>query len=230
MPISEAEWGGSPERSILPDGGYADRPTYFRCVGRDAGLGVCCYCRATGQSMAAQGPDPMWRGARFAKALISTEAASDMVPICDAGPRHEVLSQALMASLLPNSAWTRMLRKTVGRHRGWPVSQTPPGADPAALADAAIAWGLIARSATAPESMPPAVTRLPAMGPLVWQRRLGCTWVKLFIQGNHAGAGHTHEDKGRLRPRVGSPVRRHGADSRRGPGPGRRLGRWPWAH
>ena len=34
------------------------------------------------------------------------------------------------------------------------------------------------------------------MGPVASTRRLGGTWVKLFIMGNHANAGHTHEDKG----------------------------------
>jgi hypothetical protein len=63
------------------------------------------------------------------------------------------------------------------------------------MTDAAIAWGLLdGVPAGGPE--PRAFVHLSAMGPLASQRRLRAEWVKLFIQGNHAGAGHTHEDKG----------------------------------
>jgi len=194
LDIAYRELCESLERSILPDGGYVEGPTYFRCVGRDAGLGVYYYSRAIGKPMAELVPGPMRRCGDFAEAVISTDAASDVVPICDAGNRHETISQAIMAGLLPESAWTRMLHKTVARNGGWPVNHWSKALSAPAMADAAIAWGLIARMPSATPK-PRTFAHLPAMGPLASQRRLGGEWVKLIIQGNRAGAGHTHEDK-----------------------------------
>jgi len=195
LDIAYRELCESLERSILPDGGYVEGPTYFRCVGRDAGLGVYTYSRAIGKPMAELLPEPMRRCGDFAEALISTDGEEDMIPICDGRSRHEVLSQAIMAELLPESAWTQMLHKTIARTGGWPINDWSQVVVAPVMADAAIAWGLIAQMPDAvPE--PRAFVHLPAMGPLASQRRLGNDWVKLFIQGNHAGAGHTHEDKG----------------------------------
>jgi len=183
------------ERSILPDGGYGEGPAYFGCVGRDAGLGLYFYSRAVGRPMAEIVPEPMRRCGDFAEALISTDGARDVIAICDgAAGWHDFTSQAIMAGLLPRSAWTRMLRKTLARNRGWPGNDWSAEAQ-RSTADAAIAWGLMADlPAVVPE--PRAFAHLPAMGPLTSQRRLGGEWVRLFIQGNKAGAGHTHEDKG----------------------------------
>ena len=196
LDIAYSDLCESLERSILPDGGYVEGPTYFRCVGRDAGLGLYYHGRAIGRPMAEIVPEPMRRCGDFAEALIGTDGANDVIPICDGGGgRHEVISQAIMASLLPDSAWTRMLHKTVARNGGWPVNEWTQGLNIPAMADAAISWGLMADLPTAGAEPRPFV-QLPAMGPLASQRRLNGEWVKLFIQGNHAGAGHTHEDKG----------------------------------
>jgi len=195
LDIAYRELCESLERSILPDGGYVEGPTYFRCVGRDAGLGIYYYSRALGLPIDALVPESMRRCGDFAEAVCSTDAATDVVPVCDAGNRHELISQGLMAALLPESAWTRMLHKAVIRNGGWPVNAWSDALAVPAMADAAIAWGVVARMPAAiPE--PRALVHLPAMGPLVSQRRLGGEWVKIFIQGNQAGAGHTHEDKG----------------------------------
>ncbi|MEI6970309.1 MAG: heparinase II/III family protein [bacterium] len=194
LDIAYRELCESLERSILPDGGYVEGPTYFRCVGRDAGLGVYFYSRALGRPMAELIPPTMTRCGDLAEALISTDNGSDLIPICDGRPLHEFLSQAVMATLLPDSAWARMLRKALDRHNGRPFSDLVPGFVPM-LADAAIAWSLVG-GLPDQAADPRPVVRLPDMGPLVSQRRLGDAWVKLFIQGNHAGAGHTHEDKG----------------------------------
>ncbi len=195
LDIAYNELCESLERSILPDGGYVEGPTYFRCVGRDAGLGVYYYSRAVGKPMPELIPEPMRRCGTFAEALISTDDDKDMVPICDGRPLHELVSKAIMTDLLPDSAWTRMLHKAVVRNGGWPINDWSPVLAAPVMADAAIAWGSIARMPSAiPE--PEAFVQLPVMGPITSQRRLGGEWVKLFIQGNHAGAGHTHEDKG----------------------------------
>lgn len=195
LEIAYRELCESLERSILPDGGYAEGPTYFRCVGRDAGLGVYYYSRALGRPMAEGVPKPMRRCGDFAEALISTDHQADVISICDSLNRHELLSQAIMAELLPGSAWFRMLRKTFARYSGWPSPDWADASAAPAMVDAAIAWGVMERL-PAETAEPRPLVHLPDMGPLASQRRLGDAWVKLFIQGNHAGAGHAHEDKG----------------------------------
>jgi hypothetical protein len=168
---------------------------YFRCIGRDAGLGVYYYSRALDRPLSELVPEPMRRCGDFGEAVISTDEESDVIPICDAIKDHEIASQAMMASLLPESAWARMLRKTVARSHGWPIGGKNMGASVPAMVDAAISWGLIQRL-PAKSHAPQSLVSLPMMGPLVSQRKLGDAWVKLFIQGNRANAGHTHEDKG----------------------------------
>jgi hypothetical protein len=182
--------------SILPDGGYVEGPTYFRCVGRDAGLGLYYYARVHGKRLDEVVPESMKRCDVFGEAVMSTDEATDVIPICDARSRHELLSQAMMANLLPGSAWGSMVRKRVALEHGWPADISDRSDDSVPMmGDAAIAWNLV-------ESLPSATSRranyleLPVMGPIVSIRNLGDHTVKLFIQGNHAGAGHTHEDKG----------------------------------
>jgi hypothetical protein len=138
-------------------------------------------------------PEPMRRCGDFGEAVISTDEESDVIPICDAIKDHEIASQAMMASLLPESAWARMLRKTVARSHGWPIGGKNMGASVPAMVDAAISWGLIQRL-PAESTAPQPLASLAMMGALVSQRKLGDAWVKLFIQGNRANAGHTHED------------------------------------
>ena len=184
-------------RSILSDGGYVEGPTYFRCVGRDAGLGLYYYARVTGKPLMEVIPDSMRRCGDFAEAVISTDESADVIPICDARNRHEFLSQAIMATLLPDSAWARMAVKSKERYGGWPGEAQPDASVgiPSMMADAAIAWNLVG-DIKAPDALPPSVLTLPEMGPAVSVRRFGDETVKLFVQGNRAGAGHTHEDKG----------------------------------
>ncbi len=195
LDIAYGELCESLEATILPDGGYVEGPTYFGCVGRYAGLGVYHYSRALGQPMAGLIPPAMQRCGAFAEALVSTDDGSDLVPICDAVPQHGIISQAIMAGLLPESAWAPMLKKAMARNGGWPASLAPGKDTVPALVDAAIAWDLTERLPGGAHQAQPLVV-LPDMGPLASQRRLGAHCVKLFIQGNRAGAGHTHEDKG----------------------------------
>jgi hypothetical protein len=179
--------------TILPDGGYVEGPSYFRCVGRDAGLGLYYYSRVTGKPIDELIPPAMKRCGDFAEALVSSDDQTDVIPICDGRPSHDILSQTIMAGLLPQSAWVRMLRKAMTRNDGWPVNPVH-GLVPA-MADAAIAWAITAQMPTTQIAPRPFVT-LPDMGPVASHRTLDGEWVKLFIQGNHGGAGHTHEDKG----------------------------------
>lgn len=196
LDIAYHELCDSLDATILADGGYVEGPTYFRCVGRDAGLGIYYYGRAIDRPLAELVPASIQRCGQFAAGLISTDDAQDMVPICDARSLHDLVSQAFMATRLPGSAWGRMLHKALARNEGWPVSRGHIGqGHPSSMMDAALAWQWAESVAPATESLPPVVA-LPDMGPLVSHRRWGGHWVKLLIQGNRAGAGHTHEDKG----------------------------------
>jgi hypothetical protein len=195
MDIAYRELCESLDNTILPDGGYVEGPTYFRCVGRDAGLSVYYYSRTLGKPMEELIPPAMRQCADFGEAIISTDDNTDVVPICDARNQHEIISQAIMASLLPNSAWSRMLHKALTHNMGWPVHITDTTEIVPMMADSAIAWGLSAVLPSTVQTLHPLVI-LPDMGPCVSHRKYDGHWVKLFIQGNPAGAGHTHEDKG----------------------------------
>jgi len=189
--IAWQELNESLQHSILPDGGYVEGPTYFRCVGRDAGLGLLFYSRAAGRALESIVPEPLRRCADFAETLSSTDENHDMIPICDSTALHEALAQAIMARVLPGTAWTRMWQKTRTRRHG--AAHNDPR-HPSNLLDAALALRL-GDSVTPAGSARPFVM-LPDMGVLASQRWLGDQPVKLFIMGNRAGAGHTHEDKG----------------------------------
>jgi hypothetical protein len=186
LDIAHGELCESLELTVGPDGGYVEGPSYFRCVGRDAGLGIYHYCRAVGEPMDARVPETLRRCGDFGEAIISTDDQADVASICDSGNRLEIITQAMMARLLPDSAWRSMVDRAVARTGPWRGPR---------MSDSAIAAGAL-------EHLPPAQPRLrplvvlPEMGPVASHRRLGDHHVKLFIQGNKAGAGHTHEDKG----------------------------------
>jgi hypothetical protein len=167
--------------AILPDGGYVEGPTYFRCVGRDGGLSLYTYARSRGKTLQSVLPDSMRRTADFAAAVASTDESADQIPICDAVPLADQESLAVMAAALPGSQWAAMFRKSVARGGGMPSSILALQLEPE-----------IPQQATEP----PAFVSLPDMGVMASTRKLGAETVKLLIMGNRAGAGHTHEDKG----------------------------------
>ncbi len=167
--------------TILPDGGYVEGPSYFRCVGRDAGLSLYYYARARSRPFASVIPDAMLRTADFGAAVASTDESADVIPICDARSTVEREMAAVMAAVLPDSQWVSIYHKAVGRAGGLP--------------DTLLALKLYA-DIPARAAPPPAFVSLPAMGVMASTRRLNGEWVKLLIMGNQAGAGHTHEDKG----------------------------------
>lgn len=168
------------DSTILPDGGYVEGPSYFRCVGRDAGLSLFYYARATGTEFTEVIPESMRRTADFAEALLSTDELQDVIPICDGRPIHDQESLAIMAAAIPNSQWVRMFRESFGRTGG---------------SEHIVVYQMLDRI---PDCAPPlrSLVVLPEMGVMASVRRLGDATVKLFLMGNRAGAGHTHEDKG----------------------------------
>jgi hypothetical protein len=169
------------EATILPDGGYVEGPTYFRCVARDGGLALYHYARARNRDFRSVVPPALARTAAFGAALASTDESADVIPICDGSPRLEIEALAVMAALLPESAWVRMYHKAVSRQGGFPGT--------------VLAWQMSRQVPAAGQDLP-AFLALPEMGPVASARKLGPEWVKILLQGNRAGAGHAHEDKG----------------------------------
>lgn len=167
--------------AILPDGGYVEGPTYFRCVARDGGLSLYYYARARGLRLADIIPGPVRLTGDFGAAVRSTDATQDVIPICDARATLEQEALAIMALALPQSDWVTMFRKSLGRTQG--------------LAETILACKLEAEVPAAGPAPRPFVF-LPEMGLMAATRRLGDGWTKILLLGNKAGAGHTHEDKG----------------------------------
>ena len=179
--------------TVLPDGGYVEGPTYFRCVSRDGGLSLYYYARGRDLSFRSVVPEVMLRTAAFGAAVASTDEASDVIPICDARPIMELEGVAVMAALLPESAWVGMYRKAL--ERGGFSHAAPGERGVGGMPDTLLGWQL-GRQVPDQAQPLPAFTFLPEMGIMASVRTLHGELVKLLLMGNRAGAGHTHEDKG----------------------------------
>jgi hypothetical protein len=166
-------------RCLLPDGGYVEGPTYFTWIARQAFVSLHLYARARGQSLQELMPAPMKQTALMAEVLYSTDDNLDVIPICDA---MFAFPEALahLAAFMPQSHWVTVYHKQLRR----------AGASPSILA--------MALSRQIPAEGPPlrAFVDMPSTGMMCSVRRHEGELVKLFIMGNRAGAGHTHEDKG----------------------------------
>ncbi|MFQ9800094.1 MAG: hypothetical protein ACLR23_15425 [Clostridia bacterium] len=82
------------QKTVLPDGGYVEGPTYFTCVGANGGQALYLYARALGKRLEEVTPENLLASVDFADALLSTDDDQDMIPICDA---HSTLSQTHLA-------------------------------------------------------------------------------------------------------------------------------------
>lgn len=167
--------------TVLPDGGYVEGPTYFTCVAHHGGLPLYVYARRSHKPFSSVVPASMRRAAAFGETIASTDEKQDAIPICDGRPMLDQNTLAVMAAVLPLSAWARMFRRAVARTKGLP--------------DTLLALQL-EKSIPSKATPPVPFVRMPVMGPVASTRKLRGDWVKLFIMGNKAGAGHTHEDKG----------------------------------
>ncbi len=167
------------DRILLPDGGYVEGPAYFTWVARQAFVALHLYARARGRQLADLMPATMRQTARMAEMLCSTDDQVDMIPICDAMYAFpEAL--AFLAAFLPDSHWVTIYHKQLRR----------AGAAPSLLA-----MGLAPAIPAAGPALRP-FADMPDTGMMCSVRRLQGEIVKLFLMGNKAGAGHTHEDKG----------------------------------
>lgn len=166
-------------RCLLPDGGYVEGPTYFTWVARQAFVALHLYSRARGKALGELMPPAMRATALMAEVLFSTDDQQDVIPVCDA---MFAFPEALahLAAFMPDSHWVTIYRKQLRR----------AGASPSLLAMA-----LEPRIPAAGPALRPFVD-MPATGMMCSVRRHGDETVKLFLMGNKAGAGHTHEDKG----------------------------------
>lgn len=164
---------------LQPDGGYVEGPTYFTWVARQAFVALHLYSRARGEPLRELMPKSMLATADMAEVLYSTDDTLDVIPICDA---MFAFPEALahLAAFMPESHWVTVYRKQLRR----------AGASPSLLA--------MALSRDIPEQGPALrpFVEMPTTGMLCSVRKLDGEYVKLFLMGNKAGAGHTHEDKG----------------------------------
>jgi hypothetical protein len=179
--IAYAELNESLGYAILPDGGYVEGPTYFRCVARDGGLSLYYYARARGKQLRDIIPASMRLTGDFGAAVLSTDRDQDVIPICDARGTLEQEALAIMALALPQSQWVTMFRKSLMRTQG--------------MAETLLACKLEAEVPAAGPAPKPFVF-LPDMGLMASTRQQGGAWSKILVNGNKAGSGHAHEDKG----------------------------------
>ena len=164
---------------LQPDGGYVEGPTYFTWVARQAFVSLHLYARARGQPLHSLMPEAMKATALMAEVLYSTADQLDVIPICDAMFAFPE-SLAHLAAFMPDSHWVTIYHKQIRR----------AGASPSLLA--------MALSRQIPAEGPPLrpFVDMPATGMMCSVRKFQGEFVKLFLMGNKAGAGHTHEDKG----------------------------------
>jgi hypothetical protein len=92
-----------------------------------------------------------------------------VIAICDSGAGFRNDTLRILTELVPNSYWTTLCNKQQAARGGPMLDAAPPL---------------------------PAYIELPEIGYIASTRSLGSELVKVFIMGNKANAGHTHEDKG----------------------------------
>ena len=171
----------SMESSILPDGGYVEGPNYFQCVGRDANLAFYYYARGRNLDFGSIVPEIVKKTAGFGAAVASSDDSQDVFAICDAKPGFDQQALAFLDFLMPDTAWGRMLDKSL-KNSGFPTSLI----------------GAILFDEARVESTYqfPAIIYLSNTGIACSSRAAHDRPVRMLVMGNHAGAGHTHEDKG----------------------------------
>ena len=153
---------------LLPDGGYAEGPSYFSY---GVGFGIRAfeyYARWKKIPLSKVIPKRLAKTANMAWCLGSTCPENDFIPFGDAIPHFGIYPLKLFASCVPDSAWSLLHKKAVAHHNKKPLP--------------AIEW--------------PPFIRLPNMGVLASHRKIKNEWLKIFVSGCTANADHNHEDKG----------------------------------
>ncbi len=177
--LALADTLGNIEDSILPDGGYAEGPSYFGAMARRNYKILRHYARARELDLPDLVPDALRSTGDYAEALAST-TADDVIAVGDSEPHLDLETLGAMVELMPGSYWQTLLNKKRRAEGKEPL----PG--------------------KAPEPRP--FVALPNLGYLSSYRMLNGLPVKLLILGNVSGADHAHEDKGSFVLEFGSEV------------------------
>ena len=135
-----------------------------------------------GAPVASLVPERLQRSADYAEVVASTGDSRTFIPIGDAMDFSGVEPLAQLATLVPNSPWITLFRKSYALAGG--------------RARLPIRALLLERNlpASGPAFRP--FVSLPVVGYASSCRELDGHTVKLFLHGNKAKAGHCHEDKG----------------------------------
>ncbi|HNY80470.1 MAG: heparinase II/III family protein [Sedimentisphaerales bacterium] len=156
------------ENVIEPDGGSLEGPSYLNPTIRENYNAMKHYARARGRNLSELVPAIVRRTANYA-AVVASTTSDDVIAVCDSGASFRNDTLRILTELVPNSYWTTLYNKQQAA-RGEPTLDAAPSL--------------------------PAYIELPEIGYIASTRSLGDECVKVFIMGNKANAGHTHEDKG----------------------------------
>lgn len=156
------------ENVIEPDGGSLEGPSYLNPTIRENYNAMKHYARARSRNLSELVPAIVKRTANYA-AVIASTTNDDAIAVCDSGAGFRNDTLRILTELVPNSYWTTLYNKQQ-----------------------------VARSEPTLDAAPPlpVYIELPEIGYIASTRSLGSELVKIFIMGNKANAGHTHEDKG----------------------------------
>jgi len=157
------------ETVIEPDGGALEGPGYLNPTIRENYNALKHYARARGLNLTELIPPIVKRTADYA-AVVASTTPDDVIAVCDSDATFRTDTLTILTELIPRSYWTTLFHKKQAAQNLSPsVSPGPP--------------------------LPPYIA-LPEIGYIASTRSLGDHRVKVFIMGNKANAGHTHEDKG----------------------------------
>ena len=157
------------ESVIEPDGGSLEGPGYLNPTIRENYRALQHYARSRGLILSELIPPVLKRTANYA-AVVASTTPDDVIAVCDSDATFRSDTLEILTELVPNSYWATLYHK----------KQVTEGVAPTVK----------------PGPPLPAYIALPEIGYLASTRRLGDHLVKVFVMGNKANAGHTHEDKG----------------------------------
>lgn len=181
LDIAYRELRQSLEKIILEDGGYVEGPGYMTFMMQGAGKAMYYYATARGKSLQEILPPNILNTGDFGEVFYSTVPENDAIPVCDAGVHVHMDAVAFLASISPDSRWTEIYNRSIHRSGGLPDSFF-----------AFVLSNQISKEVPVIKSF----VSLSEMGAMASTRKLENELLKIFVQGNKAGAGHTHEDKG----------------------------------
>jgi hypothetical protein len=173
------------DKNVLPDGSFLEGSSYFGYTMSTALYALHAYAQGRGKELGQVIPECILRTAGFAEAMMTTaDNEGDVIPFADAQSEGSTMPLDMLAYLacaMPESQWTTMFRRSLTAAGG--------------MTDSPVVWAV---EKNIPKQGPalPAFTYLREMGVMSSVREHRGKTVKIALFGNHAGAGHNHEDKG----------------------------------